>query len=81
MEQYTKKRFEIIRLQAVTNYWPIVMDLNKVIIRYGMSDTNVYQNKWARPTGTTDTTGLATNLAGATREWFRADYSYLAVLV
>jgi len=53
------------------------MNLNKVIIRYGMSDTNVYQNKWTRPTGTADTRGLVTNLAGATRERFRADYSYL----
>ena len=57
------------------------MNLNEVIIRYGMSDTNVYHNKWARPSGTVDTKGIATKLVGATRERFRADYSYLAGLV
>jgi len=30
-------------------------------------DTNVYQNKWARPAGTADTRGLARKLAGARR--------------
>lgn len=47
MENYKKKRVETIRLQSVTNYWHAVINFKAVIIRYGLSDTDVYQNKWA----------------------------------